>query len=156
MITTRLELWRKYFTGAAWTTAFEFLETLGPDSAPQDYVSLQGDAIFARIMQYPTRTPAEAIVEAHRKYIDIQMSLLHSERIRWYDLASLCVKTPYNDKTDAEFYETDAVPLGQVENHPGIFSVYFPEDPHMPQLSIGAEPVPVLKVVVKVQVDLVR
>lgn len=156
MISARLELWPKYFQGAAWQECFSFLETLGPMSAPDNYISLRGDAIFARIMRYPTRTPERAIVEAHRDYIDVQMSLLHSEGIRWYDPAVLRVKTPYDARTDAEFYETDAPYLGHVENHPGIATVLFPEDPHMPQLQLGPEPVEVLKVVVKVRVDLVR
>lgn len=156
MISMPLNLWPKYFTGSAWQEAFSFLETLSPMSAPEHYISIRGDAIFARIMRYPTRTPQEAIVEAHRDYIDIQMSLLHSEGIRWYDPAVLTVKTPYDPKTDAEFYQTDAPFLGHVVNHPGLCTILFPEDPHMPQLITGDQPVEILKAVVKLRVDLVR
>lgn len=156
MISARLGLWPKYFSGAAWQECFSFLETLGPMSAPEHYIPIRGDAIFARIMRYPTRTPAEAIIEAHREYIDVQMSLLHSEGMRWYDPAALRVKAPYDAKTDAEFYEIDAPPLGELVNAPGIFTVLFPEDPHMPQLITGGDKVEVLKVVVKVRTALVR
>lgn len=156
MISMPLKLWPKYFSGSAWQESFAFLETLSPMSAPQDYVSIRGDAIFARVMRYPTRTPQDAIVEAHRNYVDIQMSLLHSEGIRWYDPAVLTVKTPYSDSSDAEFYEVDAPYLGEVANHPGICTILFPEDPHMPQLITGEKSVQILKAVVKVRVDLVR
>lgn len=156
MISFPLHLWPKYLRGAAWQEAFGFLETLGPMSAPEDYVSIRGDAIFARIMRYPTRGPETAIIEAHRDYIDVQMSLLGSERIRWYAPESLRVKVPYDPAKDAELYETDAVSAGQVENHPGICTVLFPEDPHMPQLRLDGAGGEVLKAVVKVRVDLVR
>lgn len=156
MISMPLNLWPKYFSGAAWQESFAFLETLGPMSAPQDYVSIRGDAIFARVMRYPTRTPQQAIVEAHREYIDIQMSLLHSEGIRWYDPAVLRIKSPYDAQKDAEFYEVDAPHSGEVINHPGICTVLFPEDPHMPQLITGDQSVEILKAVVKVRVSLVR
>lgn len=156
MISFQLADWPKYCTGSAWQECFAFLESLSPMSAPEDYISLRGDAIFARIMRYPTRPREDAIVEAHRNYIDVQMSLLHSEGIRWFDPATLRVKTPYNAKTDAEFYEIDAPVLGEVANHPGIVTILFPEDPHMPQLTLDGDRAEVLKVVVKVRVDLVR
>lgn len=156
MISMPLPLWPQYFSGSAWQEAFSFLETLGPMTAPADYISLRGDAIFARVMRYDTRTPDRAIVEAHRRYIDVQMSLLGSEGIRWYAPEALRVKTPYSEQMDAEFYEVDAPYLGHVDNAPGLCTILFPEDPHMPQLTLDGACAPVLKVVVKMRVDLVR
>jgi len=156
MISMPLPLWPKYFSGSAWQEAFAFLETLGPMTPVEHYVSIRGDAIFARIMRYNTKTPEQAIVEAHRRYIDIQMSLLGSEGMRWYAPQALRVKTAYTEEGDAEFYENDAPPLGHVDNVPGLCTVLFPEDPHMPQLTLDGACTPVLKVVVKLRVDLVR
>lgn len=156
MISMPLPLWPQYFKGSAWQEAFTFLETLGPMTPVQDYLPLRGDAIFARVMRYDTKTPERAIVEAHRRYIDIQMSLLGSEGMRWYAPETLTVKTPYDAEKDAEFYENGAHPQGHVENVPGLCTILFPEDPHMPQLTLDGACAPVLKVVVKLRVDLVR
>ncbi len=52
--------------------------------------------------------------------------------------------------------QTDAPFLGHVVNHPGLCTILFPEDPHMPQLITGDQPVEILKAVVKLRVDLVR
>ncbi len=149
MIVDRIENWRRYGTGRAWKTVFSFLENLDADSEADGRVALQGDDIYARIMSYPTRSPEEAVLEAHDQYIDIQLSLVNSERIGWFPRAALTVETPYNPEKDVVFFHKSAVPAARIDNIPGQFTVLFPQDAHMPQLMTGATPETVKKVVVK-------
>ena len=154
MIADRLGQWEHYFSGEVWECAFRFLESLHPDSE-ETKTTLQGDDMFACVMSYETRSIQEAKLEAHRKYIDIQMTLVGAERIDWFPLENLEVKTPYDD-TDFEFYHRPGDAPIHIDNHPGNFAVLFPDDAHMPQLVVGDAPKIVKKVVVKVRLDLVR
>lgn len=154
MIVQRLENWKRVFSGEAWRRAFEALEGFSADS-PEGEIEIQGREIFARVMSYPTRSPKEAVLESHRRYIDIQMSLAGSERIDWFPPEGLEVKTPYDEAKDVVFYQPPGPAPAGVDVFPRTFVVLFPEDPHMPQLMTGAQPETVKKVVIKLQADLV-
>lgn len=151
MIHDRLEHWRHYFpAGSVWETAFEYLQSLRPDAPEADRVALDGAAVFARVMRYPTRAPGEAVLEAHDAYIDIQMTLEGDEGIAWHPRAALEIATPYDPETDAVFFRDPGPPPALVRNVPGVFSVFFPWDAHMAQLASASGPAPVRKAVVKV------
>lgn len=156
MIFDRIENWRKYFSGPAWSRAFEYIESLGPDSPDADLVPLQGEDIYARIMSYPTCRPDEAKLEAHDRYIDIQTSLVNCEGIDWFPRASLKIDVPYDPKKERVLFKRPNIVPARINNWPGMFSVFFPEDAHMPKLIVGGKPQFVKKAVVKVRVDLVR
>lgn len=157
MIAADLSLWRNYFTGPIWTTAFEFLEKLPADSPDNDgLVPIQGDELLYRVMSYPTRGPEGTTVEAHEKYVDIQMSLEGTEAIDWFELDGLEVNSPYNDEHDYALYERPAQPTGTVVNRPRYFSVFFPEDGHTAQKSATGVSENVRKVVIKVKLSCVR
>jgi len=154
MIIDRIAHWRRYDGGTAWEAAMGFLETLNPAREEPERVPILGDDVFARIMSYPTRTPAEAVLEAHDVYIDIQASLVGSEAIAWFPRADLAVETPYDAEKDAVFFQKNVVPPAMVCNLPGQFTLLFPEDAHMPQLVTGDAPETVKKVVIKLRADL--
>ena len=74
MIVGQLVNWRDHLSGDIWEEAFDFLMSLDADSAEGD-TELQGKKLFGRVMAYSTRGTDEAILESHREYIDIQISL---------------------------------------------------------------------------------
>jgi len=152
MIVDRLENWRHYFTGPAWTRVFGFLASLTPD-AESGVTHIDNEAIYARVMSYETRGPDDAVLETHEQYVDVQMALAGAEGIDWFPKSGLEVKTPYDAVTDVTFYHRPGVSPAHVDVHPGTFAVFFPEDAHMPQLVVGDAPAEVKKVVVKVHVD---
>lgn len=155
MIVDCLKNWDSYFSGEDWKCAFEFLMSLGPDSEEKEY-PLKGKDIFARIMSYETRLPAAAMLEAHRKYVDIQTVLVAAEAIEWFPVDTLEVKMPYDTAKDVEFYNRPRQGPGRIDIHPGTFVIFFPKDAHMPQLVAGTTPELVKKVVVKINVELVK
>ncbi|MEC7905719.1 MAG: YhcH/YjgK/YiaL family protein [Verrucomicrobiota bacterium] len=155
MILDHIDNWRNYSLGPAWEKAFGFLGTLDP-SAPEEETKIEGDRLFARVMSYPTRdeTSSNAVLEAHRRYADIQMALIGSERIAWYPTPSLITKVPYDEKKDVQFFDYERAADVQVSMFPGTFVCLFPQDAHMPQLRTSSEVGNVKKVVVKVDLDL--
>ncbi len=155
MILETFDNWRNRFTSEPWIKIFETLEKLGPDT-PDGRVEIQGDEIFMVAMGYDTRERANAVFEAHRRKIDIQMALEGSERIEWAPLKGQITKTPYDEQTDVEFFEhpEGALPAG-ADMRPGMFMILFPEDAHMPALRPTDGTPRVRKVVVKLSVDLV-
>lgn len=153
MIIDTLENWGHYPFGAAWQRAFEFLKSLTPDAEEKRY-PLQGDEIYAMISSYETRTPETAKLETHRKYVDIQVVLSGSERLEWFPRAGLTIDTPYDPAKEAEFYRRSFPGPVQVDLTPGIFVMLYPQDAHMPSLSIGHKPERIKKVVVKLALNL--
>jgi biofilm protein TabA len=153
MILDRLENWHRYFPGPRLEAAFEFLKGLGADTKEGEY-PIEGRDIFARVMSYSTRTPEEAVLESHRKYVDVQTVLTDAEGMEWHPAGSLGVETPYDEAKDAIFYFRPEDVRARLNMYPGNFVVFFPEDAHMPQLIVGSGPVLIKKVVVKVKLEL--
>lgn len=128
--------------------AWEFLSRDDLTSLAADRYEIDGERVFAIISDITARRREDAKLEAHERYIDIQVVLAGNEIIGWKSKA-LC-GTPsraYNPDRDVQFFPDDpevwlAVPAGS-------FAVFFPEDPHMPGIGDGE----IRKIVVKVAVD---
>ncbi|MGY8696984.1 MAG: YhcH/YjgK/YiaL family protein, partial [Verrucomicrobiia bacterium] len=123
MIVDHIDNWKRYSFGPTWELVFSFLEGLTPESEERRY-DLDGDDVFAIVMSYPTKqeTDANAVLEAHRKYVDIQMALVGSERLALYPAHSLNVKTPYNAERDVEFFTYEKSANIQLGMFPGTFA----------------------------------
>ena len=96
-----------YPFGPSWALAFDFLRDLNP-LTPAGRYEIAGADLFALVMDYSTRPPAAALLEAHRDYIDIQMVLAGREGCEWYPTAGLLTDSPYDPGKDAEFFQRPA------------------------------------------------
>ena len=133
---------------AGLSQGFEFLQSTKLDELPDGRLSIDGDRLFAIVAHDPGRGRDGAILEAHRKYIDIQYVVGGQELMGWQPLATCqAVKQDYNPETDLAFFLDR--PSSWFEVAPGSFAVFFPEDAHAPLAAQGR----VHKVVVKVAVD---
>ena len=148
MITDTIANAHSYSLGPAWKKAFAFLETVNADTPEGDY-PIDGKLIFAIVMSYETKEPAQAKFEAHRKYADIQSTLLGAEGIAVVQTESLSANTEYEDERDIAFYETPETIPALVDVYPGSFVYLLPQDCHMPQLAVGT-PQMIKKIVVKI------
>lgn len=155
MIIDRLENWEQYHFGPAWRRAFEFLTSLPPDADVKKY-PLQGEEIFAEVATYETKKPEAAVLETHRKYVDIQTVLSGSEVMECFSREGLEVDTPYDETKDAEFYRRSSPGPTRVDLSLGTFVMLFPQDAHMPGLMIGERPELIKKVVVKIDLELLK
>ena len=144
-----------YPYGDLWTKAFDFIRTLSPEIAEGKY-AIDGDDLFAGIDCYNTKTRKEAKLEAHRRYVDIQVLLSGSECLEIFPKNGLTVSEPYDPDKDAEFYEIPEQAPAKVTLMPGQFIVFFPEDAHMPCLNAAKTSQPVQKIVIKLRADRIR
>jgi YhcH/YjgK/YiaL family protein len=81
------------------------------------------------------------------------MVLAGEEYAFWYPLTGLKLHTPYDPQTDVAFYEPQPKAGSQSILKRGIIAVFFPEDAHMPSVSIQATPSIVKKVVIKIAIE---
>jgi biofilm protein TabA len=131
--------------------AFHFLQTLG-DAPAEGRHDLAGDACFALVQRYETKAEADALFEAHRKYIDIQYLHQGRETIQWAPLTAMQDLTlPYDTEKDVALWKLTAegTPLRM---QAGQVAILFPQDAHAPCLHWGAAS-EVLKIVIKVAVN---
>lgn len=148
MITDTINNSASYSMGPAWEKAFSFLKTLNADSPEGDY-PIDGTSMFAIVMSYETKQPAQGKFEAHRKYADIQSTLVGAEGIGVTQTDGLTANTEYEEERDVTFYDTPETVPALIDVYPGSFAFLLPQDCHMPQLAVG-EPQMIKKVVVKI------
>lgn len=126
----------------------EFLRDIDPGI--EKGVHQLSPRVRAIVSEYDTKPENEYGYEAHWEYIDIQYLIRGEEIIASLPLELLQETKAYNPDIDAAFYKEAAVrPLESIIGN-RCFAVYFPQDGHMPGLSVAA-PCPVKKVVVKVK-----
>ena len=124
-----------------YTTLHPAIEKIAEYMAQNDLVGcevgkllLEGDDLFCNIAQTKTQTRAEAKLEAHRRYIDLQIPLEGVETMGYTPL-ELCssIFTPYNEEKDVAFFRGRAQSYFQVET--GMFALFFPQDAHAPGIT---------------------
>lgn len=125
-----------------------FLRTFDP-STPNGRYDIPGTECFALVQRYETRPAADKLMEAHRKYIDIQYLVEGQELIGVAHPETQSVTEEYNAENDALFYDgkKDVLDLPMEAGH---LAVFFPEDAHRPGCQSGDKPSPVTKVVIKI------
>ena len=129
----------------------KFLQQVNPDIAVGTYQLTPN--VKAIVSEYTTKEVNENGYEAHRHNIDIQYLLKGKEKIACLPLEELSETKPYNEETDAAFYNAVSDFCSSSSDlRPGYFAIFFPQDGHMPCLCIS-KPEAVKKVVVKVRID---
>lgn len=150
MILDTLPQWRRYAAiMPGFAKAFEYLETLNTGTATGRY-ELDGDRVYCLVQRYQTKPLAQAKLEAHRNYVDIQYLIAGRETILWAPLAALTTVTqPYDATRDIGFFATVAGTT-PVNLEAGHFSILFPADGHAPGIEWNGA-LDVVKAVVKVR-----
>ncbi len=149
MILDRLEQMDRYRAAHhRFFKAFAFLRQGGLEALPLGRHEIDGDRIYAMVCRDPAQTRDQAKLEAHRKYIDIQVVLSGTDEMGWRS-RSRCTKpdVEYDVEKDVEFFADP--PDAWTAVGEGAFAVFFPEDAHAPLVGTGD----LHKIVVKVAVD---
>lgn len=126
-----------------------FLQQVSPDIAVGTYQI--NSRVRAIVSEYETKVENEVGYEAHRKNIDIQYLLKGEERVACLPIDKLKETVPYSEEKDAAFFTSSLQPI-EMTLGDGYFAIFFPQDGHMPQLSID-KPEMVKKVVVKIKME---
>lgn len=109
---------------------------------------IEADNLYALVQEYTTRPFEQGKWEAHRKYIDIQHMVSGVERMGFANLAFTQLGEYFPDR---DFQSLSGIG-SSVDVLPGAFTIFFPQDAHMPCLCVD-QPVPIRKVVLKISVD---
>ena len=151
MIVDRLENAALYFgLGERIATALKYLIENDCTKLPVGKILIQGEQVFAIVQDNTTKPRAEGLWESHRKYIDVQFVAAGIEEMGVANIHSLSIDKPYDEKTDCALYHGS----GSFVTVPsGSFTIFFPEDGHIPGSAINDIPAAVRKVVMKVAVE---
>ena len=90
-----------------------------------------------------------APMEAHEKFIDVQMVLMGEEKICVAEKASLEIVTPYDEAKDIAFYAWESAQ--EVNYRSGEAVVLYPAEAHLPGRAVNA-PMTIKKAVLKIKV----
>ena len=156
MIYDQLENASVYHFGPAFEKAVRFVQGLKADT-PNGKYEIDGDAVYARVMEYDTAEGAPEKYEVHRRYADLQAVITGHETIFARLAGELPVHTPYNAEKDCEVLAPDdkayAVNLAMF---PGYFALLFPQDAHMGKGTTCLGRSSLRKVVVKIALGRLR
>jgi biofilm protein TabA len=128
--------------------AFAFLRGGNLAQLPDGRHDIDGDRLFAFVSRDQGRGREQSLLEAHRRYIDVQYVIRGEDCIGWLPTSD-CerVSSPYDAEKDLVlFFDRPATWLAVSS---GMFAVFYPEDAHAPLATRG----PIHKAVVKAAVD---
>lgn len=148
MIVDNIENCEKYYSlNNGIKLAFEFFKSHNLKDFEAGSYNIDGDNLYVNINEYETKEVQK--LEAHRKYIDIQIMLNGEEFMGYTNIKNTKPSVPYDNGKDLIFLqgETDKI-LATTDN----FFIFFPEDAHQPSLC-AKNPNKVKKAVFKVKIN---
>lgn len=148
MIIDKIENLKNYVgVNRYFSKVVEFLEANELNSLENGKHEIDGADCFVNIMDTKGKTKEEAVMETHRRMLDIQIPLNADETYGY---------TPTADLPEAEYNETKDVtkyPGVQGESfvtcHPGMMAIFLPEDGHQPCIGTAES---IHKAVIKIAV----
>jgi len=127
----------------------DYLSAFTTDAFAAGRDDIRGDRVFALRQEYVSKRLEDGKWESHHRHVDIQFIYEGVEQMGYAPVSSLETTRPYDEKSDCVIYQG----AGQFFRvGPGWFTIFFPEDAHMPGLAI-AESATVRKIVVKARLD---
>ena len=130
--------------------SLDYLKALDP-STPEGRYEISGTSCFALVQRYETAPADTRRLEAHQKFIDIQLIASGSEFIGVSTPENRIAITEYDSEKDVQFFDgTEG--LSECALQAGELAIFFPEDLHKPGCQLGDKATSVIKVVVKIPV----
>jgi len=117
--------------------AFEYMRNTDLHSLAPGHYPIVGEDLFVIVEHAQGRTRADAQLECHRRYIDIQLVLEGVDEMGWKSLPG-CHEPAgdYDAGKDIRFFRD--TPATWIATPPDHFCIFFPEDAHAPLVGRGA------------------
>ncbi len=147
MITAPISEFKQYVTlHPAFQKVEEFLKSY-TYGKPVERIYIDGDKLFVIPALDNAKSKENALLEAHNRYIDIQICLEGHEIMGWQS-RSKCIepKSAFNTEKDIIFYNDKPITYFAVPA--GSFAIFFPDDCHAPLIGEGL----IKKIIFKVEV----
>ena len=135
--------------------ALEFIQKTDWKAIENGKHPIDGDKMFANVMDMTTRPFEGSHPEIHEKYIDLMYWPEGGEKIGvapYLGSEAVFEARPENDIALLESVEDESFLLAK----PGFFGVFFPWDAHRPGLMLGDAPATSRKCVAKISVALLK
>lgn len=130
--------------------AFNFLESTNFTQLNAGTYELQDNIIYYIVNEYKTKNNDAFILEAHKKYIDLQFIIKGSEIIEYENYNNQPINRPYDSENDYSlFHQTNPMEL---KLSPGMFAIFYPNDLHLPGIIYQKEQY-VKKIVMKILIE---
>lgn len=139
---------RYYVLNPRLEKAFDYLLSTDLKALSAGRHAIDGDDIFLNVMDVDLKRPADAKLEIHDRYLDIQVLVTgRREAFGWSQRDRVRQSLGAFDKEkDIQFF--DDTPQTYYEVTQGQFTLLFPEDAHAPMVGEGT----IRKVIVKVRI----
>jgi YhcH/YjgK/YiaL family protein len=134
-----------------WEKAFTFIKNTDLSKLTSGRYDIDGDNLYASVMEYTTKNDDAANFEAHRKYVDIQYMISGKEIMNIAPLETVTeVLIPYDAVKDIEFMKVKNIAEYKADST--NFFLFFPGDAHRPGMKDGDNEA-IRKIVIKVRID---
>lgn|SRR5574344_1235287 len=117
-------------------TVVEYLKNNDLSKAECGKTLLKGEDLFINLTTAKGKSPEDAVLETHKRMIDIQVPISCAETYGYTPLCQL-PDVEYNEANDITKYE--GVAQSYVTAEPGMFAIFFPQDGHAPCISTEKE-----------------
>lgn len=131
--------------------AFEIISDPAIGTKEDGKYEIDGSDLFYIVMHYETKPLAKGVIEAHKKYVDVQFVADGAEVMGYTPLDGLQIEQPYDAEGDAVLYKAPA-DMTALKVNKGMFCIFWPEDGHMPGCH-ETTAAKVCKVIVKIRID---
>lgn len=111
---------------------FDFLKSHDIATMECGKHQLRGDEVFFNLQEYETK-PTQKL-EAHKKYIDIQVVAVGEEYMGYTNISNTTLKEEYDENKDVMFLNGD---VDKLKANNKTFLIFYPEDAHMPALAVN-------------------
>ncbi|EAI6283966.1 DUF386 domain-containing protein [Campylobacter coli] len=107
--------------------------------------------IFALEQAYFTKNESQAFFESHRDYMDIQLIVSGEEKIEFGNKELFEIEKEYDETKDLIVYKKPKFSVSSLVLNTNDIAIFYPEDVHMPGLSIEHSSY-VIKTVIKCKI----
>lgn len=128
----------------------DFCQKASKEEQEEGRTELCGDELFALVQIYETRKKEETVMEAHRKYLDLQYIVAGQEYFYIHETSKCTVIEDQTPEKDFIFLQ-NAEPDVRVKAGAGMFVLLFPQDAHMPCIQVESKK-KVTKIVFKIRI----
>ncbi len=125
----------------------DYLKTHDLEKMESGKYEIKGSEIFFNLNEYETKSIQK--LEAHKKYIDIQILVSGEEYMGYTNIENTKVAQEYSQEKDVMFLTGEVDKIKATNKN---FLIFYPQDAHMPALAI-TEPMQVKKAIFKIQIN---
>lgn len=137
-----------YNVHKSFKTAFDFLETIDLNNCNEGTFEVDGSYVKLIVSSNDLKNKSDALLETHRRHIDIHIPISESETFGWKSGKRLGKNIDkYDLEKDFELFQDK--PTTYFSIPPGNFVIFLSEDAHAPLIGKGI----LKKLIFKITID---